>query len=143
MQNHYNLLYREEEREMLPLCRAKGIGVTPSSPLAAGRLARDWNSTSKRAETDRVAKAKYDSTQATDKQIVDAVGRIAEERGVTRAQVALAWLLAQDPVVSPLIGATKPEHITSALPAFDVQLTDDERAALEEHYVPHAVVGAS
>ncbi len=143
MQNHYNLLYREEEREMLPLCRAKGIGVTPYSPLAAGRLARDWNSTSKRAESDFIAKQKYDSTAEQDKAIVDAVGRIAEERGVTRAQVALAWLLAQEPVCSPLIGATKPEHITSALPALEIKLTADECAALEADYVPHAVVGAS
>ena len=143
MQNHLNLLYREEEREMLPLCRAKGIGVTPYSPLAAGRLARDWNSTSKRAESDFIAKQKYDSTAEQDKAIVDAVGRIAEERGVTRAQVALAWLLAQEPVCSPLIGATKPEHITSAMPALEIKLTADECAALEADYVPHAVVGAS
>ncbi|MEL4503441.1 aldo/keto reductase [Luteococcus sp. H138] len=143
MQNHYNLLYREEEREMLPLCRAKGIGVTPYSPLAAGRLARDWNSSSQRAESDVIAKQKYDSTQDTDRKIVDAVGLVAEQRSVPRAQVALAWLLSRDPVAAPLIGGTKPEHITSALPALELELTADECAALEEHYVPHQVVGAS
>ncbi|GAB2490657.1 aldo/keto reductase [Luteococcus sediminum] len=143
MQDHYNLLYREEEREMLPLCRAKGIGVTPYSPLAAGRLARDWDSTSERAKSDFVARQKYDATEQTDRRIVDAMGQVAEAHGVPRAQVALAWLLAQEPVASPLIGATRTSHITSALPALELELSDDDKALLEEHYVPHAVVGAA
>lgn len=128
---------------MLPLCRAKGIGVTPYSPLAAGRLARDWDSTSERAKSDFVARQKYDATEQTDRRIVDAVGQVAEANGVPRAQVALAWLLAQEPVASPLIGATKTSHITSALPALELELSDEDKALLEEHYVPHAVVGAA
>lgn len=141
MQNHYNLLYREEEREMLPLLRAQGMASTPYSPLAAGRLTRDWADTTTRFETDQIARSKYDSTEHTDRAIVEAVGRIAEARGIARVQVALAWLLSRDPVVAPIIGATKTDHIDSALAALDVQLTTEEIAALEEPYVPHAVVG--
>jgi aryl-alcohol dehydrogenase-like predicted oxidoreductase len=143
MQNHYNLLYREEEREMMPLLRAHGIASTPYSPLAAGRLTRDWGTRTKRFETDEYAKYKYDSTAATDKMIVADVARVAKERGVMRVDVALAWLLARPQVVAPIIGATRTEHIDSALGAFEVQLSADDLAALEEHYVPHRVVGAA
>ena len=141
MQNHYNLLYREEEREMMPLLRAQGMASTPYSPLAAGRLTRDWADTTARFETDQIARSKYDSTESTDKAIVEAVGRIAEARGVPRVQVALAWLLAKSPVVAPIVGATKAEHLDNAVAALDVQLAPDEIAALEQPYVPHAVVG--
>jgi aryl-alcohol dehydrogenase-like predicted oxidoreductase len=143
MQNHYNLLYREEEREMMPLLRAHGIASTPYSPLAAGRLTRDWGTRTKRFETDEYAKYKYDSTAATDKMIVADVARVAKERGVMRVDVALAWLLARPQVVAPIIGATRTEHIDSAHGAFEVQLSADDLAALEEHYVPHRVVGAA
>ena len=142
MQNHYNLLYREEEREMMPLLRELGIASTPYSPLAAGRLTRDGDADTDRARTDSTAKSKYDSTQETDKAIVEQVARIAAERGVDRVHVALAWLLAKDPVVSPIIGATKNGHIDAALGALDLELTADEIAALEGPYVPHRVVGA-
>lgn len=142
MQNHYNLLYREEEREMMPLLRELGVASTPYSPLAAGRLTRDWDGDTERARTDTTARTKYDSTEETDRRIVEQVARIAEERDVKRVHVALAWLLAKDPVVSPIIGATRTGHIDSALGALDLQLTDEEIAALEEPYVPHRVVGA-
>ncbi|MGP5088714.1 aldo/keto reductase [Brachybacterium tyrofermentans] len=142
MQNHYNLLYREEEREMMPLLRELGVASTPYSPLAAGRLTRDWDADTDRARTDTTAKTKYDSTQETDREIVEQVARIAAERGVERVHVALAWLLAKDPVVSPIIGATKTGHIDGALGALDLELTTDEITALEAAYVPHEVVGA-
>ena len=142
MQNHYNLLYREEEREMMPLLRELGVASTPYSPLAAGRLTRDWEGDTERARTDTTARTKYDSTEETDRRIVEQVADIAEARGVPRVHVALAWLLAKDPVVSPIIGATKTGHIDSALGALDLQLTAEEITALEEPYVPHRVVGA-
>ena len=142
MQNHYNLLYREEEREMMPLLRELGVASTPYSPLAAGRLTRDWDADTERARTDQTAKSKYDSTENTDRAIVEQVARIAADRGVERVHVALAWLLAKNPVVSPIIGATKTSHIDGALGALDLELTADEIAALEAPYVPHRVVGA-
>ncbi len=142
MQNHYNLLYREEEREMMPLLRELGVASTPYSPLAAGRLTRDWDADTERARTDQTAKSKYDSTEDTDRAIVEQVARIAADRGVERVHVALAWLLAKNPVVSPIIGATKTSHIDGALGALDLELTADEIAALEAPYVPHRVVGA-
>lgn len=142
MQNHYNLLYREEEREMMPLLRELGVASTPYSPLAAGRLTRDWDADTDRARTDATAKTKYDSTQATDRAIVEQVATIADERGVGRVHVALAWLLAKSPVVSPIIGATKTSHLDGALGALDLDLTSDEIATLEAPYVPHEVVGA-
>ncbi|HQZ00611.1 MAG TPA: aldo/keto reductase [Propionicimonas sp.] len=141
MQNHYNLIYREEEREMMPLLRAQGMASTPYSPLAAGRLTRDWSDSTARFETDAIARGKYDSTESTDRRIVEEVGRIAEARGVPRVQIALAWLLAKAPVVAPIIGATKDEHIDNAVAALDVELTADEIAALESPYQPHAIVG--
>lgn len=142
MQNHLNLLYREEEREMLPLCHAEGVGVTPYSPLASGRLTRDLSSgDSLRSETDHIAKSKYDSTADTDAQVVARVAETAEKHGVPRSHVALAWLLQKEPVTAPIIGATKLTHLDDALGALSVKLTPEEVAYLEEPYVPHAVVG--
>jgi aryl-alcohol dehydrogenase-like predicted oxidoreductase len=138
MQNHYNLLYREEEREMMPLCADQGVGVIPWSPLARGRLTRDWDTVSARSETDEFGKTLY---QETDRHIVDAVAEVAGERGVTRAQVALAWLLRQPGVTSPIIGATKPHHLDDAVASVDVQLTDEECKRLEEHYTPRGIAG--
>jgi aryl-alcohol dehydrogenase-like predicted oxidoreductase len=142
MQNHLNLLYREEEREMLPLCEDQKIAVTPYSPLAAGRLTRDWEATTKRFLTDTTAQSKYDSTEEQDKTIVQRVATLAEKRGVKRVQIALAWLLQKQPVVAPIIGATKESHLLDALPALELQLSAEEVAYLEEPYLPHKVVGA-
>jgi aryl-alcohol dehydrogenase-like predicted oxidoreductase len=141
MQNHYNLLYREEEREMLPLCRSEKIASTPYSPLASGRLARDWSETTKRLETDQIAKSKYDSTAESDRPIVERLAEIAGKYGVKRACVSIAWLLQKDPVVAPIIGATKISHIEDAVSALSFSLTSEEMAYLEEPYVPHKIVG--
>jgi 1-deoxyxylulose-5-phosphate synthase len=138
MQNHYNLLYREEEREMLPLCADEGIGVIPWSPLARGKLTRDWSEGTNRSEKDEFGKTLY---RDSDADVVAAVARVAERRGVPRAQVALAWV-AQNPVVTaPIVGATKPHHLEDALAAVDLELTDDEIAELEGPYEPHEVAG--
>jgi 1-deoxyxylulose-5-phosphate synthase len=143
MQDHLNLIYREEEREMLPLCREEKIAVIPYSPLASGRLTRDQSSESTlRAETDQVARTKYDATAETDRQIVDRVAELADKQGVPRAHIALAWLLQKKPVTAPIIGATKTSHLESAVGALSVTLSDDDVAYLEEPYVPHSVVGA-
>lgn len=141
MQNHYNLLYREEEREMIPLCKDMGVGLTPYSPLAAGRLSRDWTVTTTRAELDKFAKGKYDSTKDTDKIIVDRVGELAERYGTTRTGIALAWQWHKG-VVAPIIGPTKEKYIDDAVAAIDVKLSDEDVAYLEEPYVPHKVMGA-
>lgn len=141
MQNHLNLLYREEEREMLPLCMEEKIGVIPYSPLASGRLTREWSETTHRSETDQVQKSKYDATANTDRLIVEKVAAIAEKRGVPRAQVALAWLLQKEPVTAPIIGATKMSHLEDAIAALSIRLTPEEIASVEEPYVPHPVVG--
>ncbi|MGI5225758.1 aldo/keto reductase [Actinoallomurus sp. CA-142502] len=138
MQNHYNLVYREEEREMLPLCLDQGIGVIPWSPLARGRLARDWDTTTARAETDEFGKSLY---QEGDREIVDAVGQVAEARGVTRAAVALAWVLRHPAVSAPIVGMGRSQHLEDAIAALSVELTDDEVAALEKHYSPRPVAG--
>ena len=138
MQNHYNLLYREEEREMLPLCADQGIGVIPWSPLARGRLTRDWDATSARSGTDEFGKKLY---RDEDRQIVEAVARIAEARGLPRAQVALAWLSSRPGVTAPIVGVTKPHHWDDALASLDLQLTADEVQQLEEPYRPHEVTG--
>jgi 1-deoxyxylulose-5-phosphate synthase len=145
MQNHYNLLYREEEREMLPLCRAEGVGVLPWSPLARGRLARAWQTGpgTKRAETDEFGKTLYAKTDDADRQVVERVGAVAAARGVPYAQVALAWLLQKPAVTAPVVGATKPHHLEDAVGALAVKLAPEEVAALEEPYVPHAVAGFS
>lgn len=142
MQNHYNLIYREEEREMMPLCLSEKIGVIPYSPLASGRLTRDWSETTHRSETDMVQKSKYDATADADRVIVERVAEIAAERGIPRVQVALAWLLQKQPVTAPIVGATKISHLEDATAALSVNLTPEEIASLEEPYVPHRVVGA-
>jgi 1-deoxyxylulose-5-phosphate synthase len=142
MQNHLNLIYREEEREMMPLCREEKIGSIPYSPLAAGRLTRDWNAESTaRSESDQIAKMKYDGSAETDAQVIQRVAEIAEKRGILRTHVALAWLLQKAAVTAPIIGATKLSHLEDAVGALSVQLSPEEIAYLEEPYVPHRVVG--
>ncbi|MCL6601649.1 MAG: aldo/keto reductase [Paenibacillus sp.] len=141
MQNHLNLIYREEEREMLPLCKEEKIGVIPYSPLASGRLTRDWSETTHRSETDQVQKSKYDATANTDRLIVERVAAIADTHGVPRAQIALAWLLQKEPITAPIIGATKMSHLEDAVAALSITLTPEEIASLEEPYVPHPIVG--
>ncbi len=142
MQNHLNLIYREEEREMLPLCRAEGIGVIPYSPLASGRLTRDFAAEkTARSETDQIAKAKYDKTAQTDQQVVERVAEVAEKHGAPRVHIALAWLLQKEPVAAPIIGATKISHLEDAVGALSVTLTGEEVTYLEEPYVPHPVIG--
>ena len=138
MQNHYNLIYREEEREMLPLCADLGVGVIPWSPLARGRVTRDWDAATARSETDEFGKTLY---REGDKEIVDAVAQVAAQRGVSRAQVALAWVSRHPTVDSPIIGATKPEHLTDAIAAVDLELTDDEVAELGADYAPRGIAG--
>jgi aryl-alcohol dehydrogenase (NADP+) len=138
MQNHYNLLYREEEREMLPLCRDQGIGIIPWSPLARGRLARAWDETTNRSELDEFGRSLYSEE---DRAIVDCVGEIAQRRGIARAQVALAWLLSRPGVTSPIVGATKSHHLDDAVAALEVRLTPEETRSLDELYRPHPVRG--
>jgi len=138
MQNHYNLLYREEEREMLPLCLDQGVGVIPWSPLARGRLTRDWDASTARAETDEFGATLY---RDEDKAVVEKVAEVANRRGVARAQVALAWLLAQPAVTSPIVGVTKPQHLADAVAAVDLELTPEEVEELGADYVPHAIAG--
>ena len=141
MQNLVNLLYREEEREMLPLCAAEGIGVIPWSPQARGRLTRDWSVTSIRSETDESVTRLFANTVEADKRVADRVAAVATARGVPRAQVALAWLLSKPVITAPIVGATKLQHLDDAIASVEVKLSEDEIAALEEPYVPHAVVG--
>ncbi|MGD0730160.1 MAG: aldo/keto reductase [Terracidiphilus sp.] len=144
MQNHYNLLYREEEREMIGLCLAEGIGVIPWSPLARGRLARAWQSEStKRFETDKFGTTMYSKTEEEDRKVVDRLGEIAEKRGVPRAQIALAWLLGKPAVTAPIVGASKPHHLEDAVAALSLRLSPEEIASLEEPYTPHPVLGFS
>jgi aryl-alcohol dehydrogenase (NADP+) len=139
MQNYYNLAYREEEREMLPLCRDEGIGVIPWSPLARGRLARPWDETTNRSENDAFGQRLY--TEAADRAVVERVAEVASERGVPMAQVATTWMLSKPVVTAPIIGATKPHHLSDAVAAVDLVLSDHELARLEEPYQPHAVAG--
>jgi aryl-alcohol dehydrogenase-like predicted oxidoreductase len=142
MQPHYNLIYREEEREMLPLCEAEGVAVIPWSPQARGRLTRPWMSAdTERTRTDSYGRVLYGSTEAADKAIVDRVAEIASARGIPMAQVALAWLLRKRVVTAPIVGATKPGQIEDAVAALSIALTDDEVARLEEPYVPHRIAG--
>jgi aryl-alcohol dehydrogenase-like predicted oxidoreductase len=143
MQNHYNLLYREEEREMMPLCQAKRIGVIPWSPLARGRLTRPWEQKegTERGKTDEFGRKLYGNTEETDRVIVDRVGELARKRGVSQAQIALAWMLSKPFVTSPIVGATKPRHLEDAVAALSLKLTPEEIAALEQPYIPHPVVG--
>jgi len=143
MQPHYNLLNREEEREMLPLCLAEGIGVLPWSPLARGRLARAWEAqrSTVRGQTDEYGKKLYSGTEELDKQVVDRVGEIAKARGVPLSQVALAWLLHKPAVTAPIVGATKLHHLEEAVASLEVKLSDAEIEALEAPYVPHRIAG--
>ncbi len=141
IQNHLNLIYREEEREMLPLCKEEKIGVTPYSPLASGRLTREWSETTHRSETDQIQKSKYDATADADRLVVERLAEIAEKHGVSRTHIALAWLLQKEPVTAPIIGATKMSHLEDAVRALSVKLTSEEIALLEEPYVPHPIVG--
>ena len=143
MQPYVNLLYREEAREMLPLCQAEGIGVIPWSPLARGRLTRDWDDRTERSDTDTFGRSLYERTAEADRQVVDAVRAVAEARGVPRAQVALAWVLRQPAISAPIVGATKLGQLDDAVAALSLALDADELAKLEAPYVPHAVVGFS
>jgi aryl-alcohol dehydrogenase-like predicted oxidoreductase len=144
MQPHYNLLYREEEREMLKLCVDQGVGVIPWSPLARGRLARPWAAeTTKRSESDGYAKNLYTKTAEADKLVVERLAKVAGERGVPMAQVALAWLLTKPAIAAPIVGATKLHHLADAVAAVELKLTPEEVKALEEPYVPHPVLGLS
>ncbi|WP_028202763.1 aldo/keto reductase [Paraburkholderia nodosa] len=139
MQDHVNLLYREEEREMLPLCADQGIAVMPWSPLARGRLTRDWSESSEREASDKFGKTLYGAD--ADKAIIDAVATIARAHNVSRAQVALAWLLHKPAITSPIIGASKPQHLEDAVAALSLKLSDEEIKTLEAPYLPHVIAG--
>ena len=141
MQDHLNLLYREEEREMLPLCLDQGVGVIPWSPLARGRLTRPWGEETTRAKTDAFGKNLYRDPEHADEKVVNAVLSLAKARGVPPAQIALAWLLHKPGVTAPIVGPSKPAHLIDIVPAVDLKLSAEEIAGLEEHYVPHAVSG--
>lgn len=141
MQPQYNLLYREEEREMLPLCEDQGVGVIPWSPMARGRLTRDWSVTSRRTQNDAFALKMYETAALLDKPVIDVVASIAEKHAVPRAHVAIAWLLSKSVITAPIIGATKPEHLSTAISALDFSLSDAEITELEARYLPHPVDG--
>ncbi len=143
MQNHYNLLYREEEREMMGLCLDQGIGVIPWSPLARGRLTRDWDDTTERSGSDEFGKTLYTQAIESDKSIVERVAQVAQAHGVPRAQVSLAWMLSKPFITSPIIGASKPHHLEDAVAALEFKLSPEDIALLEEPYVPHRVAGFS
>ena len=145
MQNHYNLLYREEEREMLPLCRSEGIGVIPWSPLARGRLTRPWENepTTERGASDQFGKGLYSRMQDADRAVVERAHEIAKGRGVPAAQISLAWMLSKPGITAPIVGATKPNHLEDTIAALSVKLSDEEVARLEQPYVPHPVAGFS
>jgi aryl-alcohol dehydrogenase-like predicted oxidoreductase len=143
MQNHYNLLYREEEREMIGLCADQGVGVIPWSPMARGRLTRDWDETSERQQSDEYGATLYTSMVDSDRKVIESVAKVAEARGVPRAQVALAWVMNNPVVTAPIIGASKPHHLDDAVAALELKLTPEEVASLEEPYVAHPVAGFS
>ena len=136
-----NLVYREEEREMIPLCRDQGVGVIPWSPMARGRLARPWGEHTPRIATDSFGAGLFAHTEDNDHQVAEALARVAAQRGVSRAQVALAWLLRTPGVTAPIVGASKPAQLDDAVAALSLTLQPDEVAALEAPYLPHAVVG--
>lgn len=140
MQNHYNLIYREDEREMIPFCKDSGVALVPYSPLAAGRLARDWAANTDRAESDQSAKKKYDTTMEMDQKVVDQVGAVAEKHKATRAQIAIAWLWEKG-VHSPIVGITKEKYLDDFMGAFDIKLDKEDIENLEKHYVPHELNG--
>lgn len=142
MQDHYNPLYREDERELIPVCRQMNVALTPYSPLAAGRVARaNWDADTLRSKTDEVAKGKYDSTEASDKKISERIAELAVKYGTTMSRIAFAWHFVKG-VTSPIIGATKAKYLDDAVGAFDVTLTDEDIAYIDEPYVPHKIVGA-
>lgn len=143
MQDHLNLIYREEEREMIPYCLSEKISLTPYSPLASGRLTRDLSIQTKRTETDKIARLKYDKTADQDLEIIERVAQLAERYEVSRVYVALAWLLQKEGVAAPIIGATKLEHVETAVAAVDFKLTPEDVQFLEEPYIPHRIVGFS
>lgn len=144
MQNYVNLLYREEEREMLPLCKEEGIGVIPWSPLARGTLSRPWNEKTKRSQSDEVSKQLFrDDTAELDRSIVEAVAGVADNRGVPMAQIALAWILSKSEITAPIIGASKPNHLDDAVKALDIILSPEEISALETPYRARSVEGHS
>ena len=143
MQNHYNLLYREEEREMMPLCAAEGIAVVPWSPLARGRLTRVWDAQTARTQTDEYGNKLYATTVDADRKVVEQVATIAAARRVPKAQVALAWIRQKPFVTAPIVGASKMEHLDDAVAALDVTISDDEGRFLEEPYFPHPIRGHS
>lgn len=141
MQNHYNLLYREDERELIPICKQQNVALTPYSPLASGRLSRtEWTTDSERSRLDTTAVSKYDSTRETDEVIVQRVHELAQKHGCTMSQIAIAWHFARG-VAAPIIGATKAKYLDDAVGALDVPLTAEDVAYLEEPYVPHKLVG--
>jgi aryl-alcohol dehydrogenase-like predicted oxidoreductase len=141
MQNHYNLIYREEEREMIPLCADRKIAVTPWSPLAGGRLAHSWGTETARVKIDQVSKWVWDSTNALDKVVIDNVEQMARARGISMAQMSLAWMLSKPYITSPIVGTTAVAHVEEAVAALDVQLSEEEIQALEKPYAPHPVLG--
>ena len=141
MQNHLNLIYREEEREMIPYCRSEKIALTPYSPMASGRLLRDRAQVTKRSTTDTAQKAKYDETAEKDQVIIDRVAELAEKYETNRVNIALGWVLQKNPVVAPIVGATKMKHIETAVGAVDFKLSEEDVRYLEEPYVPHKIIG--
>ena len=141
MQPEWSLIYREEEREMIPLCRDQGVGVIPWSPLARGRLARPWGEATPRIASDEFGATLFKHTEDADRRVADALATVSSDRGAPRAQVALAWLLARPEITAPIIGASKSAQLDDAIAALSLKLTDDELKALEAPYVPHAVVG--
>ncbi len=141
MQNYVNLLYREEERDMLPFCQDEKLAVIPWSPMARGRLTRDWDEKTERAESDVFGKTLYEQTAEADRKVVEKVAEIAKARGVPRAQVALAWVAQKPGITSPIIGASKASHLDDAVAALTLGLTTEEIAGLEAAYVPHPVIG--
>ncbi len=141
MQNHYNMLYREDEREMMPFCKDSGVGLAPYSPFAAGRVIRDWDADTARSQTDEIAKKKYDATEEQDLAIVKRVAELADRYQVSRSQIALNWLWKKG-IDSPIVGVTKEAYLDDFAGAFDVTLTDEDVAYLDEKYLPHKIVGA-
>ena len=141
MQNHYNLLYREEEREMIPLCRAEGIGLIPWSPLARGLLARTRQTGTVRSKTDEFAKRLYAGTAESDDKVIACVQTLAAAHGVPPARIALAWMLHKPGITAPIVGASKPQHLEDAVGALSIKLTPEELASLEQPYVPHPIAG--
>lgn len=143
MQNHLNLIYREEEREMIPYCLSENIALTPYSPMASGRLIRDATVQTSRSTTDQAQRAKYDQTAEMDQMIIDRVAELADDYETSRVNIALGWLLQKEPVAAPVVGATKMSHVEGAVEAVDFKLTPEDVAYLEEPYVPHKIVGHS